>query len=163
MLKFLPNSMVASSDPEKKTKLLVLSRSMVEKYHPEEPSILISIANYKQEPAQLLHRDEFIDVLFLQFDDIYPKEKETFPYLILISEKEAVQVWEFLEKHKTVNTIVVNCQAGISRSSAVTAVIALHLLDEDDLFWKAYHPNYHVYRIMLDAPQKKGKNNGRKY
>lgn len=52
--------------------------------------------------------------------------------------------------NKDINTIIVHCDAGISRSSALGAVIAQYLgLNEFNLIWNndKYIPNERVYRL----------------
>jgi predicted protein tyrosine phosphatase len=63
---------------------------------------------------------------------------------------QARQIWEFVTQHADVGTIVVHCEAGMSRSPAVAAALC-EAMGMDDRFSREYQPNAHVYRLVLDA------------
>jgi len=66
-----------------------------------------------------------------------------------MTEDAARQIWRCVAKHKaTVGTIVVQCEQGMSRSSAVAAAIAKGLGLDEAPFWREYQPNRYVYARM---------------
>lgn len=86
-------------------------------------------------------------VLTLLFDDI---ERET-PGAVLFSEEMAGQVIRFIEEHKSVDTLLVHCYAGQSRSRAVGGFAVRLLGANNDAYIKTGGPNMHVYRTLLRA------------
>ncbi|KKL12333.1 hypothetical protein LCGC14_2536790, partial [marine sediment metagenome] len=53
-----------------------------------------------------------------------------------------------------INLIVVNCEAGICRSSAIAAALAKISGQDDNEFFKRYLPNSLVYRLILEEYNK---------
>lgn len=76
----------------------------------------------------VLHEDSWKDVLRLEFDDADPSHMnpQQVPGYRLFNEDDAVAILKFLKKHQddTVYALV-HCEAGISRSAAVSKFIAL--------------------------------------
>ena len=70
----------------------------------------------------------------------------------LMSDKDAKTVVDFVEQYKD-KRILVHCDAGISRSSAVVAAILKHYTGNDDMIFdsRRYNPNRWVYRKVLEA------------
>ena len=99
--------------------------------NPPSNTVLISIANYKQEKL----KNNYEDCLYLCFDDITFKKH---PYK-LFNKNHFNQIMYFITKHKGKN-IHINCTAGISRSGAVALGIALAYNDEE-LFWDIVNKN----------------------
>ena len=52
-----------------------------------------------------------------------------------------------------IETIIVNCEAGISRSAGVAAALANIINEDDSRYFKEYLPNMLVYRKILEAAQ----------
>ena len=71
----------------------------------------------------------------------------------LFNVKRANIIIDFVTEIKDeVDMLVVHCEAGVSRSPAIAAVISKILFGDDKAFFKApYTPNMHVYRVMLDT------------
>ena len=70
----------------------------------------------------------------------------------LFNEKRANLILDFLNEINEVDMLVVHCEAGVSRSPAIAAVLAKVLYGDDSQFFKApFTPNMHVYRVMLDV------------
>jgi predicted protein tyrosine phosphatase len=71
----------------------------------------------------------------------------------MFSRKQASEVWTFTQQHLSeIQRIIVHCDAGVSRSSAVGAALARVLNDDDsEFFGGRYRPNMRVYRTLLDA------------
>ena len=70
----------------------------------------------------------------------------------LMSSDEAKAIVDFVERNKD-KYIIVHCDAGISRSSAVVAAILKHYTGNDDMIFdsRRYNPNRWVYRKVLEA------------
>lgn len=83
-------------------------------------------------------------VLTLYFDDIVQETEGA----VLFDSSHAAQILDFIEAHKDVDTLLVHCYAGQSRSMAV-GVFAVKLLGGDNrsYFVKAA-PNQHVYKTL---------------
>jgi predicted protein tyrosine phosphatase len=69
------------------------------------------------------------------------------------SGEDAKQIVDLLERNPEIKIVLVNCQAGISRSSAVAAAICMAKNGNDDYFFKSplYDPNKQVYLTLLGA------------
>ncbi|MEE0874790.1 MAG: hypothetical protein UIH27_15155 [Ruminococcus sp.] len=71
----------------------------------------------------------------------------------LMSDEDAEKIANFVERNKQ-DLIIVHCDAGISRSSAVAAAILLHYTGDDSAIFdneRAYSPNMWVYFKVLKA------------
>ena len=132
----------------------VFNRERVEKYSTPEKHIVISISDIKSKRPNLPESDSRLDVLFVQFSDfdrIYPTMPKDLKES-LFNKRLAQAIWRFVDKYKDeVDLIIVNCEAGISRSSAVAAGIGKVINDDDAAFFKHFLPNMLVYRKMLEA------------
>ncbi len=127
-------------------KFKVLSREKVEQYNVAEKHIVISIRDIGSEKAKLPELENRLDELFLTFSDFdVPLEG-----IQVFNKGMAELTWNFIDKYiKEIDVIVVNCEAGISRSAGMTAAISKILNGEDDLFFKRFLPNMLVYKMML--------------
>lgn len=86
-------------------------------------------------------------VLTLYFDDIVREVKDA----VLFSEKMAFQIIYFILKHKEVDTLLIHCYAGQSRSRAVGAFAVKMLGGDNSIYFKKYNPNLHVYDTLEEA------------
>jgi predicted protein tyrosine phosphatase len=115
---------------------------------------LISIANKKDNHPPLPNWTELKDVLNLEFDDVDHDEHD----YVTMSKEQAEEVALFIDKtiiHKDVDLLIVQCEAGISRSSGMAAAILKHITGDDSAVFKDsyYIPNMLVYRLTLEALQ----------
>jgi len=132
---------------------LVLSRQKIEsniaKYNPSYNHIVISIRDRGSKLARLAHNSARLGVLHLEFDDI----DQIVPYhpeAILFSPSQAKKILCFVNRYiHQIDAIVVNCEAGISRSAGVAAGLSKIYNENDAHFFKHYLPNRHVYNIIL--------------
>lgn len=129
----------------------IFSRKIVEQYNTNEKHIVISIANPKAPRAKLPELESRIDALFLQFAD-----SDNVSYDVskgeLFNKSLAETVWKFVDKYKDeINLIIINCEAGINRSSGMGAAISKILNGEDANFFKYFIPNRLVYRKMMEV------------
>lgn len=105
------------------------------------------------------------DVLTMQFSDVNPElfyeqgMEEELKTLIetgkckVFSGHEARQIKIFLKqimKNESIETLIVHCSAGVSRSPAIAAAISKHLFGNDNEFWEKQLPNKYIYNLMLN-------------
>ena len=124
-------------------------------------SVIISIStpdvDYKDLIIAPNEENRVIAILELSFmDSDKPGENDVYdnPTTIddLMSDDDAQRVVTFVDKYKD-KRILVHCDAGISRSSAVAAAILKHYTGDDSMIFDSrwYNPNRWVYRKVLEA------------
>lgn len=87
-------------------------------------------------------------VLTLYFDDIV-KEVDG---AVLFDDDMADQIIEFIENHrKTVDTLLVHCYAGQSRSRAVGAFAVEMLGGDNSKYFEEGSPNQYIYDVLESA------------
>ena len=69
-------------------------------------------------------------------------------YLEIISEWNMRQIEIYLEVTK-VDLIVINCEAGMSRSAGVGAALSKILNGNDTDFFRYFHPNMYIYSKLI--------------
>ena len=131
---------------------LVFSRITVGYYKPSIKSILISITSMDGVFAEV-DDSLFEKVLRLRFDDI---DKITRDFTVISSDQalQVVNLTKWANEQSEDFQIVVNCDAGRSRSPGVAAAIAKFFLDDDTMYFVKYTPNMFVYRKILKALEK---------
>ncbi len=108
------------------------------------PVVCVSITDTEKEDAELpegLH-----DTIRLKFDDI-EKFIPAFPQLKKANLEQLEDLGAFLKKHRGAE-VVVHCEAGISRSSAVAVAVKM-AFDEYTLVEKDRMPNEYVLGHLL--------------
>ena len=91
-------------------------------------------------PAKL-HIDAWRDILRLEFHDVEP-ELDGYDYVIF-NDEDAKKIFEFLKKHETeIDEVVVHCEAGISRSAAVSKFISI-------IYGLEFPENYMLYNRSI--------------
>lgn len=83
-------------------------------------------------------------VLTLFFDDIIHEVEGA----VLFSEEMAEKIIDFIKAHKQVDTLLVHCYAGQSRSRAVGAFAVEILGGNNEIYLKNENPNMHVYSML---------------
>lgn len=84
------------------------------------------------------------DVLTLYFDDtVTPVEGA-----VLFSEAHAAQIIDFINKNSAVDTLLVHCYAGQSRSRAVAAFAVKMLGADHRAYFTGGVPNQHIYDTL---------------
>jgi predicted protein tyrosine phosphatase len=108
-----------------------------------EKRILISITTPGESRSTgycreaILHMDAWRDVLRLKFHDVEP-ELDGYDYVIF-SHDDVKKIFDFLKKHEDeIDEVVVHCEAGISRSAAVSKFIAV-------IYGLEFPENYMLY------------------
>ena len=116
---------------------------------PDEPSILISITDTRCKHTT--PSDKYTAVLKSTFDDVSTQHTADIHGYKLISDEDAAEIMEFVNEYKDkVKTIVVNCEAGISRSAGVAAALAKIVNGDDtEIFKIRPYLNQYVYKTIL--------------
>jgi predicted protein tyrosine phosphatase len=132
---------------------LVLSRWKVERGYADltEPNIIISITNPDSPSISLTTNKYRLAKLQLSFWDSHPKHEHDMQIdAYMFNTAYAKRIWKFYTQHKDkISTVVVNCEGGISRSSAIAAALAKGIGQPDDDFFLRYYPNSYVYYTLL--------------
>lgn len=86
-------------------------------------------------------------VLTLKFDDIIrPVDGAQ-----IFTEEMAKQIIRFIRKYKDVDTLLIHCYAGQSRSRAVGAFAVKFFGGDNSVYFKKYNPNEYVYELLLQT------------
>ena len=123
------------------------------------PYVLISITDADLPPAEIPVDPMRKGELRLRFDDV---ELSDDPMMrgrpsVLMRPQDAEAIWRFVMQHITeIQTIVVHCEAGLSRSPAVAAALCDCLGLNSAGFFRSYFPNMFVYRMVADHMPRKG-------
>lgn len=140
-------------------KVVVLSRPEAERYTQKSPWVHLSIADpfsHVLRPRKACPRK--VDVLRLQFLDAMPEEIENDPQReeiapFLFDEDHAERIVAFLDKHRNAAVdVVVNCEMGVSRSSAVANFVLEYLgLDQAPFAPPHHYPNPYVLDVLREV------------
>ncbi len=87
------------------------------------------------------------DVLTLYFDDIVREVEGA----VLFSDEMAEQIIDFVIKNRYVDTLLIHCYAGQSRSRAVGAFVLKMFGKDNESYFKRYSLNMHVYDVLDKA------------
>jgi predicted protein tyrosine phosphatase len=144
---------------------VILSQDQVEEYVYEEPHVNISIHSPREAEAKLSELATGRKAsLFLEFhdcDDVTLNGAKisditgtkALGTIQCITPEHAKQILDFFNTWKDkVDLVVVNCLAGISRSSGTAAALTVVSGGSDEWIFKSkkYHPNMLVYRTILN-------------
>jgi len=133
-----------------------------------EPVAIISIRSNQDGKKPKLGDTNARDILYMVFHDIdvasMDKRVDLNPYeeheireaYHLISNLEAEQIIEFVEKNKDI-PIICQCEAGISRSAGLAAGLSVVYNSTDNWVFdsKRFIPNRHVRRVVINAYRRK--------
>ena len=113
--------------------------------------VVISITDPGSRPARIQRPTGFRDLLRLQFHDAVSVKGFTLPAnIVLMNEDHARAIWQFVRQwQETVETIVVHCEQGMSRSPAVAAAISNVLDGDGSQFFEEYVPNRYIYDLLV--------------
>jgi predicted protein tyrosine phosphatase len=119
--------------------------------------VVISIHDPDREKPKVKQQAGLRAVLQLEFHDAAPSDRETLdPGVVVMSADQARQIWRFIDQHKDeVGAVVVQCEAGMSRSPAVAAALCASLGGDEAQFFRTLQPNEHVYRLVRTAAELK--------
>lgn len=144
-------------------KVYVLSRNMAVKYCKQtndKPVAIISISTpgveYNESPF-ISEENQVVEILPLAFLDAdCPETSDVYGTLAhredLMSDEDAQKVVEFVERHQD-KPIIIHCDAGISRSSAIGAALLRNYNGSDDEIFHSrwFAPNMWCYYKLLKA------------
>ena len=132
-------------------KVVVLNRIGMSKFSNDSPFVVISINDPGESMPPLEYDRNRIDILPLYVHDIDSVNLEEKGY-VLFNKSHAEDIIEFSERYKDkVNTIVVHCGAGISRSAGVgAALLRIYNGSDEEIFGSSrYIPNRHIYNTII--------------
>ncbi|CAM4214210.1 dual specificity protein phosphatase family protein [Listeria booriae] len=120
--------------------------------------IMIRIADKDKTFAPLQDPGKYQGVLEVHFNDINEEDdywglsKKESDEMVLFNKKHAEMIHDFVDQFSEISQIVVHCNAGVSRSSAVAMQLAEYTNDLDTYAKlreiKRYIPNTRVLAIM---------------
>ena len=131
----------------------VYSRSALDAMAPHDlPHVIVSITSSPDDVASLRKNPTCRGVLRLSFPDA-ETGSDRYTEGQLFSRAQADALWAFvLEHRREIERIIVHCDAGVSRSSAVAAALSRVLNGDDaEFFAGRYRPNMRVYRTVLET------------
>lgn len=128
----------------------VYSRGAIEALAPHDVAhVIISITTTADDQAKLRLGTACRGVLRLSFIDA-DEQRDDQPH-VLFGREQARAILDFVTEHRdAIERVVVHCDAGLSRSPAVAAALAVCLGQSDQEFFQRYRPNMRVYRTLLD-------------
>jgi len=124
-----------------------VSRREVESYIWTTEHVHICIRDNKSLQPKIHFSTGNFGTLHLEFDDIdYNVEGHK-----LFTVNNARQIINFINRWENkIDLVIVNCEAGISRSTAVCAALAKSFGQDNSYFFKTGIPNSHVYSTLLN-------------
>lgn len=137
-------------------KITIMSLKQAIKYQPpiNETCSIIRVLEPNVSNESLQHTDQFKEVLELQFHDL-----EESPYLPsntrLFNKQDAELLVSFFERNRNIDSIIVHCHAGVSRSPAIALGLSWYLrnqqLEQAVMDSGKYVPNPLVMRILAET------------
>lgn len=145
---------------------VVLPKSGAKKFESEAPWACISIADIKGEHPKIckVKCQGILQLIFLDSEsesDLMNSEIELLKKneSSMFTETHAEQILDFVnEIWDKVETLLVHCYAGYSRSPAVAAALSKIYYNQDEHFFKSYSPNKMIYNTILKVAQERNKN-----
>ena len=114
----------------------------------QDKHIVISITSEDSNEIVIPPNRDRLSQLHLKFDDVSDID-ERFLYF---TRGQALEILDFVEKHvNQVSLIIVQCQAGLSRSVAVASALSKIINYTDDGIYTKGIPNMFVYTTILDT------------
>ena len=120
--------------------------------HHLKSSVIISIVTYEgdlKEKIRITETNNVKDILYLEFSDVEEDNSK-----LCMQDSDAEQIVSFINKwYGIVDTIIVHCEGGISRSAGVCAAIMRVKEGSDKPVFrnKNKHPNMTCYLKTLKA------------
>ncbi len=133
--------------------IIVLSRVEAEDFECEQRWACISIATTPNEFVRI-HKRNRRGLLQLAFADI----EQPIPGYTLFNDDHAHDILDFVTGHwRKIETLMIHCEAGLSRSPAVAAaILRLKRRNADEFYDDPYIPNPWVYRVLLEVAGGRG-------
>jgi predicted protein tyrosine phosphatase len=143
-------------------KVFITNRAAIETMQTSVPHAVISIASEGDPVARLPHDSNRKAALFVTFGDVSLAEWRVDRPIV---KKQARLIWQFFEETRPfIQLLVVQCEAGLSRSAAVAAALLEGSgLDSKYCYQYPRHPNPYVKMVMLRVRREMldGKNIGK--
>lgn len=148
---------------EKEMIIKVFSRKEIEKFLTDMPHIVISARDPESKEVKLPDNPNRIAELHLEFDDcdgfsLLPTLERFKPF----SSEDAKSILKLVNlTYPYVNMILVNCEAGISRSAGIAAALSILLGRGDQIYFNIkgpYYPNKFVYKTLLTIAEEENFN-----
>lgn len=138
--------------------IVITNESAIQKYEETRPHIVVSIQDTLCPFIKLPENPNRLGWLGLKFSDIDDvqdgkrlMEELGISHIKLFSKEHAKSILDFYNLHKgEAEVFIVHCVAGICRSPAIGAAIALIEGHDPSEYFKKYCPNRHVHRTILD-------------
>lgn len=136
--------------------IMAMSREDAEQYASEkhtEKSAVISIKSRFDGSKPRVHETDdngIVAVLFMSFNDANTLVEGG------MTIEESAEIAQFIhmvatdDNYKDVETLIVHCDAGYSRSAGVAAAAAKYYLGDDTWFYKHKEPNSMCYSFVLE-------------
>ncbi|MBR3228382.1 MAG: hypothetical protein IKF68_07560 [Erysipelotrichaceae bacterium] len=86
-------------------------------------------------------------MLTLYFDDVVKEVEGT----VMFSDEQADMIIDFIDAHKDVDTLMIHCYGGESRSRAVAAFAMEYMGQNGQGFLETGRANEHVYDVLQVA------------
>lgn len=132
-------------------KFKILNRNKAKRFSYDrsiEPCIIISITDVESYPINFCKSNQkVIAILPMKFDDV------DFGEVNCITPEDGRTIIQFVNRYiDKVSLVVVNCEAGISRSAGICAALMKIINDSDMEVFDSlkYSPNMSCYRTVLE-------------
>jgi protein-tyrosine phosphatase len=121
-------------------------------YKIKEPTLIISITDPLLNINTFAPNSNIVSICRVQFDDV--NEENARPGEVLMTSQDAAKIKEHLMTYKDkVESIIVHCEVGVSRSAGIMAAIQKYMIGDDSAIFDndKFSPNMHCYNLMLSA------------
>ena len=134
--------------------IFVLPKYLAVKYEMQEPHAWISI-NDPDDTTSLPINPFTEDVLTLHFDDMETADQWDIQQYnvifkrncVLFNKEMAEQIYNFFQKNKSVENLMIHCHAGISRSAGVGSFLS-QVIGKNDFMNPPHFPNILVRHFL---------------
>ena len=130
-----------------------MSKNFAQRFTTDKSWAVISVSTRPEEFAVLSDVNR-VDALQLAFWDIANPESSDISDLRkknCFNKEQAKQILDFVKNNESkIETLLVHCEAGISRSPAIAAAISKILWNDDEMYFLKYMPNSFVYKMILE-------------
>lgn len=144
--------------------ILVRSKKTAPEFICDQPWAAIQVATREGTWPELSqdNRQGVLQLFFPDYSFLTGNLEQAYPDLKgkLFDEKFAQRILDFVDALVDTHTLLVHCEAGISRSSAIAAAIDKIYRGNDAKTWfrtKPYRPNILVYHTMIHLAKKQGR------
>ena len=139
-------------------KFIILNRDQMKDYKCDKPHIIISIKDPECDDIEIAERKNCFGILCLSFHDFDDLSKDYPGKIVLFSKEDAKRILIFVRLNAPVkiNTIICQCEAGISRSTGVAGALSKIINGDDKAIFRHYLPNMLVYQTIIKEAYEQG-------